>query len=142
LAILISFLLPAKNILILAALLSALYLAGCKKNPVIWGTWTETSVRQVYSSHDSVTYDMTSYISGGVIFTFTVAGGYASSYSTGRYVLAGSTLQLIDTTASPPLTTFYKVTKLTDQQLVLQYTDTLTYSPASTVQYIYTLSPQ
>jgi hypothetical protein len=89
---------------------------------------------------------MTSYITtNGVVFTFTVGGGYFSTNSIGQYVqleVAGrQELHLIDTTASPPHSIYFTIATLTDQLLVLQKTDTVSTSPLMTVQYIYTLSP-
>ena len=117
-------------------------LAGCKKSATIWGTWQQTSVRQIDRSGDSTTYDMTSYITtGGVVFTFTVGGGYFSTNSTGSYTRSGNVLQLIDTAYTPHRSVYFTITTLTDQLLVLQKTDTISTSPLMTVQYIYTLSP-
>lgn len=130
------------HIKIISLLLIVLLLAGCKKTVKIYGTWQQTSLRQVNQTNGTTTYDMTSYIStGGVAFTFTVGGGYFSTNSYGTYIQKGNTLQLTDTTASPPHTIYLDILTLTDQMLVLQNTDTISTSPLMTVQYIYTLSP-
>jgi len=89
---------------------------------------------------------MTSYITtNGVVFTFTVGGGYFSTNSIGQYkqlsVSGRNVLHLIDTTASSPNSIYFTIETLTDQLLVLQKTDTISTSPLMTVQYTYTLSP-
>ena len=103
-------------------------------------------MRQVYTAGGSVTSDVTSNIIGGVVYTFTVSGGYFSTYSNGQYVqlsVSGKNeLHLIDTTASPIQSIYFTILTLTDQMLVLQQTDTISISPLSTVQYTYTLQPQ
>ena len=130
----------------ISLLLTISLLAGCKKSATIWGTWQQTGLRQVNQTNDSTTYDMTSYITtNGVVFTFTVGGGYFSTNSNGQYkqlsVSGRNVLHLIDTTASSPNSIYFTIETLTDQLLVLQKTDTISTSPLMTVQYTYTLSP-
>ena len=126
----------------ISLLVCILILTGCKKTAAIWGTWQQTSVRQVNKINDSTTYDMTSYItSGGVVFTFTVNGAYFSTNSSGHYIQSGNILELSDTAYSRPHSIYFTVSTLTDQLLILQHTDTISTSPITTVQYTYTLSP-
>jgi hypothetical protein len=128
--------------LLLLLIASLLIDSGCRKNANIWGTWQETSVRQTNVTAGDTTYNNTTYLtSGGAAFTFTVGGAYYSTYSAGQYTKAGNTLTLTDTASGAPHSVGFNVLALTDQLLVLQTTDTISLSPLSTVQFIYTLSP-
>jgi hypothetical protein len=76
------------------------------------------------------------------VFTFTVGGGYFSSYSQGTYILSGSTLYLSDTSHTPHTITPMHVAMLTHQSLVLQRIDTSSLSPLSVSQVTIGLAPQ
>jgi hypothetical protein len=133
----------ARILFIIIFSVTLLLIAGCHRGAVIWGTWQQYSLRQVYSVGDSVTYDVTSYdTTGGAVFTFTVGGGYFSSYSQGTYILSGSTLYLSDTSHTPHTITPMHVAMLTHQSLVLQRIDTSSLSPLSVSQVTIGLAPQ
>jgi len=127
-----------KRILISLSLLSGIvYLTGCKKAPDIYGTWTETSAREVYMQNDSTVLDVT-FTNPGNSFTCTTVGTYFSSNgNNGLYILSGKTLRMTDTVSSPPESISFDVLTLTDHNLVLQLNDTFTRSPLYTAQFTY-----
>lgn len=127
----------------LTSLLLIILLAGCHKGAVIWGTWQEISVTQEVITNGITTSDVTTRdTSGGVAYTFTVGGGYYSTYSDGIYHISGSTLYLSDTTQAPYRTIPLHIMTLTHGSLVLQSTDTTSTSPLIISQLTYSLIPQ
>ena len=127
----------------LTSLLLIILLSGCHKDAVIWGTWQEISVTQEVSTNGVTTsYVTTMDSSGGVAYTFTVGGGYFSTYSDGTYRISGSTLYLTDTTLSPYRTIPLNILTLTHGSLRLQSIDTTSMSPLIISQLTYNMIPQ